>query len=58
MELLREILRFFSEKNVFYDKLFRRLGLDSVQLLGGPNQASCSFGAFTWRFLQEALGKL
>jgi hypothetical protein len=33
MELLREILRFFSEKNVFYDKLFRRLGLDSVQLI-------------------------
>jgi len=35
MELLREILRFFSEKNDFYDKLFRRLGLDSVQLIRG-----------------------
>jgi hypothetical protein len=35
MELLREILRFFSEKNVFYDKLFRRLGLDPAQLIRG-----------------------
>jgi len=33
MEILREFLRFFSEKNAFYDKLFRRLGLDRAQLI-------------------------
>jgi len=33
MELLREFLKFFSEKNIFYGKLFRRLGLDPAQLI-------------------------